>query len=469
MKLRTKFSLLTCSLTLLVIAGVSIFLYIEERNLLLREIRETRSSAAAGLARVGRESEISSSRIQLINYIRGITIDDTVVYAAVLRPGGEVIAHSDPDRMGSFIDIPELELLTEPATIQDFKNGKELLISHAPVEVSGEVLAQALVAFSSPGITRIIDDTLAETRKRIFGIAGIGLILGFLGAVLLSAMMVKPIRKMAAGAESIGSGKLDTVIEVTSRDELGSLARTLNRMANKLAELDRMKQDFVSGITHEFRSPLNAMGIHFDLLIKERLGGINEKQRESLMVMKKNSKRLENFINALLDTAKLERGKLEIIPENFRAEEVINEVISLYRVQADKKNIELKMETGDIPRAYADPERTGQVLTNLISNAIKFTPEKGTITVKAVPEGDYIRVSVIDTGMGIPEDQLDSIFSKFEQVKGIRKKIKGQKGTGLGLAIVKGIVRQQGGDINVKSKVGEGAEFIFTLPAEKNE
>ena len=465
MKLRTKFGLLTCSLSLIVVAGVSVFFYIGERNLLLNELSESRSSAAADLSGVGRESIISSNQIQLINYITGLMRDDTVVYAAVTDAGGRVLAHSDVNMLGSA--LPGFRVGMAEGTYRDEQGGEALTVSVSPVVVSGEERGYATVAFSIDRISRMIDSVLEKTRERVMGVAWAGLVLGLLGALLLSSMMTKPIRKMAEGAVRIGSGKLDTVIDVRSRDELGSLAKTINTMANQLEELDRMKQDFVSSITHEFRSPLNAMAIHFDLLAGERLGPVNEKQKDSLNVLKNNARRLEKFINALLDIAKLERGKMEVNPEPFNLKETIEETVKLYSANAEKKNIGLSFRSGELPTVKADPDRTCQVIANLLSNAIKFTPEGGKVQVSAEAGKVYVTVSVSDSGMGIPSDQIGTIFNKFEQVKGIRQQIKGQKGTGLGLAIVKGLVEQQGGEIRVESEEGKGTVFTFTVPVDK--
>lgn len=473
MKLRTKFSILTCSLTIIVVLGVSVFLYIAEKQLLLNEMEENQENVVNGLSEVGKESLITSNEILTINYVNKIKATKGVEYAMLTMPSGEISAHTDVNLLGNRIQPPLKvtdDVLNAPFT-QAYSHGEEefSVISH-PVIIDGKPGGIAWVAFSQTVINNLIDDTLKKTRKRIIGVASVGLLMGVIGAIILSIMMTKPIKKMAAGARLIGQGKLDTKIEVDSRDELGDLAGDLNLMAEKLAELDQMKQDFVSSITHEFRSPLNAMGIHFDLLSKGNLGELNEKQLESLDILKKNASRLGVFIDDLLDVAKLERGKMVINSSLFDLGTVIKETRDFYRVQAEKKVISLEAEYAqDLPQVYADPDRTRQILTNLLNNAIKFTPEKGSINIEAKTiKDDLIEVAVRDSGMGIPEDQVDSIFNKFEQVKGVRQKIGGQKGTGLGLAIVKGLVEGQGGDIRVESEYGKGTVFFFTIPVRRN-
>ncbi|MFH1415146.1 MAG: HAMP domain-containing sensor histidine kinase [Elusimicrobiota bacterium] len=474
MKLRTKFSFLTCTLTVAVVLGVSVFLYIAEKQLLIKEMKETQKNIVHGLSEVSKESLITSNEILLINYINKIKETRGMKYAMLTSMEGEIKVHTDADFIGSTIKKP-LEIIPGMAdevivrTYNDEK-GDEISVISKPILVNNTGSGIVWIGFSQAVLNGVVDETLRKTKKRILGVASFGLILGIIGAIILSIMMTKPIRKMAEGAQLIGSGKLGTVIDVKSKDELGNLARDLNKMAKKLAELDQMKQDFVSSITHEFRSPLNAMGIHFDLLAKGHLGELNEKQKDAVGVLKKNALRLGMFIDDLLDMAKIERGKMVINSRGFKLVPVINEIRDFYKVQADKKKISLKTEVKDgLPEAYGDPDRIRQIFTNLLNNAIKFTPENGVITISAeLSKDNGIKMAVKDTGMGIPEDQVDSIFNKFEQVKGVREKVYGQKGTGLGLAIVKGLVEGQAGKIWVESEYGKGTVFYFTLPVNKD-
>lgn len=445
--------------------------YLAQKKLLKKEMQENQLNIVKGLVEVGKESLITSNEIIVINYISQMKNTPGVAFAMLTKPDSEILAHTSIELLGQKVKDLKINYSGEGAPFyQDYtdKNGLALVVVSLPVIMNGGTEGIAWAGFSKEFIETKIRESLKKTRKGIITVSAVGLLIGFLGAVILSITMTRPIRKMADGAESIGRGKLDTVIDVSSKDELGNLAKDLNRMAEQLKELDQMKQDFVSSITHEFRSPLNAMGIHFDLLFKGHLGALNEKQKESLEVLKNNSSRLGMFIDDLLDIAKIERGKMTINPVKFSLSPVINEIKDFYRVQADQKHITLKAEAaGNLPEVYADPDRTRQVLTNLLNNAIKFTSENGTITLSAVKKDDAVHVSVKDTGMGIPADELDSVFNKFEQVKGVRQKVKGQKGTGLGLAIVKGIVEGQGGKIRVESELGKGSTFTFTLPLGK--
>jgi len=473
MKLGTKFSVLTGSLVILVVAGVSIFLFIAEKRLLLQEMKANQINTIKGLAQVSEESFISENEILLLNYVKLIKKTRGVIYAMLTDTKGKILAHTDYNLLGNTVtDAAGVKTLSANELFVQTcfdKENREIFDITLPVFAGGKKRGLARIGFSQRVIHEIVEETLSKTRRRIFGVAVVVLIFGVAGAMVLAAMMTTPIKKMAQGAMLIGQGKLNTVIQVKGKDELSGLAKDLNAMAEKLKELDQMKQDFVSSITHEFRAPLNAMSIHFDLFFKGRLGEMTEEQKESLTVLKKNTTRLGKFINDLLDIAKIERGKMEINRQNFDLSSLINEIFQLYKVQTDQKKIEFKTQVQEnLPGAFADPDRIRQILNNLVSNAIKFTPEQGIITVSAAENQDFLEISVKDSGMGIPGDQIENIFNKFEQVKGIREKVRGQKGTGLGLAIAKILVERQGGTIRVESELGKGSTFRFTIPKNKN-
>jgi signal transduction histidine kinase len=469
MKLRAKFSFSAIMLVIVVILGISVFLFIAERNMLLKEKKEVQVNTLKGLTHAGKEFIITKNRIQLINYINQIKEAEALLYAELMDQDGIILAHSDIKHLGQTDKSKEGENArnSDDLLIQLYEQkNDEVSDMSLPVYVKDEKAATARIGFSKTIIDKSINESLKKTGQLILFVALGALIFGMIGSLLLAQMMTKPIRQMADGAALIGKGKLDTVIKVESKDELGNLAKDLNNMAEQLRELDEMKQDFVSSVTHELRSPLNSLGMYFDLFFKGQLGDFTAEQKEALSFMKDSTARLGKFINDLLDTAKLERGKMEVKPETCRVENIINDVVKLYKVQADAKSIDLQAQLAEsLPGIFADPDRTAQVLNNLVNNAIKFTPESGQIMVQvSVQDKDYLKVSVKDSGIGIPAEQLDRVFNKFEQVKGAKKNMKGPKGTGLGLAIVKGFVEAQGGKIWVESETGKGSVFSFTLP-----
>lgn len=232
----------------------------------------------------------------------------------------------------------------------------------------------------------------------------------------------------------------------------------------KQRELDRMKSDFVSGVTHELRTPLVAMKHSLDVMIDPSAGNLSDTQRNFLAITTRNLDRLNNMINELLDLAKLESKKIELKPQPSSIQEVIHHTCDTLRAWADSKGIRLTAADGPaLPVLSLDSSRMEQVLTNLIGNAIKFTPKGGSVTVEAALANDgSIEVGVQDTGVGMAKDQLPKLFQKFQQLH--NHPAGAAKGTGLGLAIAKEIVELHGGRIWAESEPGKGSRFAFRLP-----
>ncbi len=474
MKLKVKFSLSATLLVVFILLGVSICLFLAERRHLINQIKENQINIVDGLVLVSKEYLITKDQILLLNYINFLVRNKRIVYVLFTDPQGKIMAHTNIHRLEEKDKTPIglSATKTNKLLIQSYQDKKGERISDyaLPVFVENKKLGVARIGFSQQELNKMMKKTVAQTGKRIFAIAFIVLIIGIFGSLILAQTLIGPIKKLVYGAKMIGRGKLNTIIKVNNKDELGSLAKEFNFMARQLKELDHMKQDFVSGVTHELRSPLTSIMMYIDLFFKGATGELNEKQKKFLNIMKDSSKRLNSFINDLLDIAKIERGKMELVKEPLNITTILRETIQLFTVQADEKNIIIVTKIQEnIPVISADQNKIRQILNNLLSNAIKFTPEKGTITVEVKNNGEYVQVSVGDTGMGVPPDDLEKIFNKFEQVKGVRNRIAGSKGTGLGLAIVKAIVQLHKGDIWVESIMGKGSTFYFTLPKEEND
>jgi len=236
----------------------------------------------------------------------------------------------------------------------------------------------------------------------------------------------------------------------------------------KQRELERLKTDFVAKVSHEIRTPLIAMEKSLDLILTKTTGPLSAEQDKFLAITERNLKRLALLINDLLDLSKLEAGKAVLVREPAEIEKVIDEPIAMFNNWAQTKTIriEKKIQQG-LPQVNIDANRIIQVINNLMGNAIKFTPDNGTITVEALLRGaQEIEISVKDTGVGIPPEELPKVFDKFYQVSAnLRTDI---RGTGIGLTITKEIVELHGGKVWVESEVGKGTKFIFTLPIESH-
>ncbi len=243
-------------------------------------------------------------------------------------------------------------------------------------------------------------------------------------------------------------------------------------IANKeLRRLDEIKSEFVAVASHELRTPLATIKNAIQLILQRKTGEINENQEKFLSLAEKNINRLTNILNSLLDLSKIESGRMELNFEEINLRDSIEVILSSFKPMTDGKSIQIKIEVEkDLPSVYGDREKIAQIMINLVGNAIKFTPEGGTIFVSAKSyhgNGKMVAISVRDSGVGIPEDQLEKVFEKFHQVEESLRRSTG--GTGLGLAITKGLVEAHNGKVWVESEIGKGSTFTFTLPISKGE
>jgi len=228
-------------------------------------------------------------------------------------------------------------------------------------------------------------------------------------------------------------------------------------------EIDEMKSDFVSVVSHEFRTPLTSIQMGVGLLLESNLVKGGTREKDLLDVIDEDSKRLNRLVSELLDLTRIESGKVNMEFRKIDVARVISETVRSFELQAKEKEIELKKEIkAEKPiNVYADSEKITWVLVNLISNAMRYTPRGGSISASVEPNGNKAYIAVKDTGIGIPQKYHEMIFDKFTQVKndGVTA-----GGAGLGLAISKDIVKAHKGRIWVESEEGKGSKFIFTLP-----
>lgn len=249
-------------------------------------------------------------------------------------------------------------------------------------------------------------------------------------------------------------------------EELAQLREANGRLAKQNAELsraNRMKSEFLARMSHEFRTPLNSIIGFTDLLAEEKEGPLGEPYADYVHSVHQGAQHLLALVNDILDFSRIEAGRIDLRHQEFMPGTAIAEVLSVTGALAEVKNIQLRCEVPATLFAYGDRTRFKQVLFNLVSNALKFTPRSGRVRVSAQRYYGEIRFCVSDTGIGIPREQQNSIFDEFEQISPARSDVRG--GAGLGLAITKRLVELHGGRIWVDSKLGAGSRFFFTMPA----
>jgi PAS domain S-box-containing protein len=261
--------------------------------------------------------------------------------------------------------------------------------------------------------------------------------------------------------ENKNSGKVSAFLSDISM--MKHTERTLIKANDELKRLDQLKSEFTFTVSHELRTPLTSIKNAVDLLSSGRAGPFNTDQKSFLNMAARNIDRLADLVNDILDLSKLQSGKMSVESSEISLETVTSNVIATFTPQAEKSSIKLELDCPqNIPPVYADPKRIEQILCNLMSNALKFTPEKGLILLSIQKDDEMVEVSVTDSGIGIPMEEQENVFSRFYQVGSSLNKT--TQGTGLGLSISKELVEMLGGSISVESEPGKGSCFSFKLP-----
>ncbi len=399
--------------------------------------------------------------------------------AYVVDAKGYLVA--DPDiglvlRMTDLATLPQVNaaLSGEGADAPAFEGrdlaGVKVLSAHAPIEPLGwRVFAEQ----PESEVYATLDASILRTALLLLG----GFVISALAALALARRMVRPIRTLQEGAQKIGAGELGERIDVRTGDELEALAGQFNDMSDELrrsyADLERKveertqqlavanrhKSEFLANMSHELRTPLNAI-IGFSEALRERMfGELNAKQAEYLDDIHASGRHLLSLINDILDLSKIEAGRMELDVSHFAAPAALEAAMSLVRERAHRGGIALSLDIEPgLGEVRADERKFKQILLNLLSNSIKFTPAGGRVAVRAGLNGAGLEVAVHDTGIGIAPEEQKAVFEEFRQV-GPRA-----EGTGLGLALTKRFVELHGGSIRLESAPGQGSTFTFTLP-----
>jgi signal transduction histidine kinase len=334
-----------------------------------------------------------------------------------------------------------------------------------------DLLSARLVTSSQAATENLIVQNRAsfmDSQNLFIAVAVGSIVLALLLGYALALSLTGPIRQMEARLEAIASGDFSGHVGVANRDELGALAANINRMNDELGRLyseletvSRHKSEFLANMSHELRTPLNAI-LGFSQVLREQMfGELNAKQVEYLDDILGSGQHLLNVINDILDLAKVEAGHMELQAAIFPLVPTLENAVTVVRERATRQGIALATDIDpSLGLVEADERKLKQVLFNLLSNAVKFTPQGGRVTLAASRVEDEVEISVRDTGVGISAEDQAKIFEEFYQVG----PGKTQEGTGLGLSLTRRLVELHGGSLRVKSELGAGSTFSFTLP-----
>jgi len=392
--------------------------------------------------------------------------EDAFYYYGTIRAGKSCVGcHADPDKMAQ---QGAAEKANPDLKENDLMGVVRVRLSTQPLQEGFHTNRALLISFAI-GTSLLI-------------IAGSYLIIRY--------VIVKPVKHLKEVSEAIAAGELNIRSEIQTGDEFEDLSHAFNRMLRNLtniqdrnkkliADLDRkvdelarvnmalfegnrLKSEFLSTMSHELRNPLNSIiGFSEHLLSAENL---TEKQHRYAANIMTGGQRLLALINDILELAKLEAGKMRLHPEPLNPAAVCEHAAAMFRPQAEKKNIDLKVVAEAAgPSVRQDAGKLHQILTNLISNAVKFTPEGGRVTAKAATDGNDLVFTVSDTGVGISPEEQDLVFEKFRQAANPMTREQG--GTGLGLSIVRELAKLLRGDVTLHSELGRGSTFTVRVAA----
>jgi signal transduction histidine kinase len=355
----------------------------------------------------------------------------------------------------------------------------------APLYAAIETSVRRLVALEQARMTALRAELDAAARRSLLllggfaaGALGLALVAGF----VISWSFILPVREAHRFLREVASGNFASTITVPNRDELGELAEQMNRMTRELARLEtrqreaaaeltlvnerlqhasRAKSEFLANMSHELRTPLNAI-LGFTEMLRDGLYGTPPAEiEEPLADIQTNGRHLLRLINDVLDLSKIEAGRMELAPTDYSPAEVLESVLSLRSLAAEKGLVLTIAPPEFLPVAYGDAKRLAQCLMNLVGNALKFT-HAGSVTVGVTLDGASLVYAVADTGIGIPKEQLAHVFDEFRQVDATITREYG--GSGLGLSITRRFVELHGGRLWVESEVGRGTTFWFSVP-----
>jgi signal transduction histidine kinase len=333
-----------------------------------------------------------------------------------------------------------------------------------PIRQDGTIVG-ILVPIRVPfqGNTREVEFIQRTNTLLLYG-ALIGAVIALLLGIFLSRTLTRPIRELTRATHAVSEGDLSQQVPVRSNDELGELAQAFNKMSAELSRSVSTRKQMTADIAHELRTPLSLILGHAEAVHD----GVLQPTRENFEIIRDEAIRLEHLVNDLRVLSLADAGELTINLQTIEPERLIQEVASLYQYQTQRKNISLDLDIASpLSMIEVDPGRMTQVLTNILDNALRHTPENGRIILSAQEADNQIEIVVQDSGPGLKTEDLDRIFERFYRTDSARQRDY-SGGSGLGLAIARSIVQAHGGQIRAENEAGQGLRITITLPGKSN-
>jgi two-component system sensor histidine kinase BaeS len=325
-----------------------------------------------------------------------------------------------------------------------------------PVTRNGRTVGVVYLSSTLRHITRFLDEA---RRQRTLAIVA-ALLLGGIASLFLARAFSRPVRDLESAAQRLAQGDWRARARVYGRDELAQLARSFNAMADRLADLERLRRDYLGDLAHELRTPLTAIRGYAETLLETDDPAVRRRFLERIAA---KTDQMTRLVGSMLDLARLEASRGQVAAAPVSVPELIEDAVETFRLQAQERGVRVAADVApDLPLVRGDQDRLAQALGNLVANALAATPPGGEVIIRAQAEAEQVTIEVADTGRGIPAEALPHIFDRFYRVPADDSSPPG--GSGLGLAIVKEIAAAHGGTISVQSDPGRGSSFRLILP-----
>jgi signal transduction histidine kinase len=327
----------------------------------------------------------------------------------------------------------------------------------APVYYAG--VPQGAVVLSKP--LADINNAWTDVAGRVAAGTGLGLLVAFFLAAFFSRRITKPLRRIGAAADRVAQGDLEVNVvgPNTSDDELGQLAQRFQGMVDRLREVDELERNFLMRVTHELRTPVTAISGHVQAMNEGLVGP--EDLDASLAAVNEEVRRIGRLVDDLLDLTRLEAHQFRLVREEVGLEALLEQAAGAFREKARTNGVGFDALVSGAPTVLSDGDRVLQIVTNLLDNAFRWTPSKGTVTLSYSAANGTAAIHISDTGPGIPRADQEAVFHPFYSRRG-------EGGTGLGLSIGRELAHALGGRLTVDSEVGEGTTFTLSLPSGSN-
>jgi signal transduction histidine kinase len=366
------------------------------------------------------------------------------------------------DQRFSFVVIDannRVVLAHRPDYLLGMMVSSDKLVEATPIEVDGTVVGYIITQSGRPGFTEEEQNYLKQMYRAVALAAGGAVLLSLIVGALLASSLTRPLRELKQATQRMAGGELEQQVKIRTKDEIGDLGQTFNQMSHQLARSNQLRRQMTADIAHDLRTPLTVIAGY----IESMRDGVLSPTKQRLNVIYAEITRLQRLVEDLRMLSRVEAGELALSRQLMPIERLLRQTAAAFQHQAEQHGVQLIVQSAeDLPDISIDEMRMLQVMGNLMTNALRYTPDGGIVTLISQRDGNWAVVKVKDTGSGISPEDLPRVFDRFYRGDASRSEQNGE--SGLGLAIARALVQAHAGEIVVESQPGQGTTFIMRLP-----